>query len=1225
MKQHVETTDRSRQTLDALSTQKFNVNAPRFTLNPEVVHSTYPPQGLGDHNNVLPHIVFDDPHFPWEQQGSPRQDLADHEKQHKPGGQAPRTKVPWVALLTFTEDELKLSDVELQGKTAGGLFPDVIQVPPKTILPSGLPAEGRAQDKSVFSLRLTMGEYLETGEYSGVEGAKSPPVITPIVDDNADEKIDRETQVDVIFPRGSHVNALFSNPEADEPEWDTAGGLPNLKRYQYLAHVRNVNTMNVAGEGLSDNGLYSVVHAHRTGPLDLTTARPVIVHLVTLEGIEPPPGKTPRIKLPLDDSTRVAMISLFSWTYLCLPPDEVNFVDSMRDIGEQIKNNACWLRTPAENIVKLSQAPGTVPAQLTTRLAQRMEDGYSLMRHKLQTGEETVSFYRGPLTPRWVPPVEEAWWPFQSNFSTDYQVLDRSLGVMDITYSAAWQLGRTLGIADQSFSAALVRLRSAIQISGRRGALKQQSSSSVKTKPQTLASLQSTVMALAQLAVGSAGSTQAHTRSRHRHGKRKARGFRRPGQPQGARAAPKDVHRSLARTEMGVAAMNLASARNDSFAATSRGSLDDEVLIPFNEINVPKSPDWQIVQSWILDNLFLKNIPAHYFLPDPSYLPPESIRFFYLDSNWLDAFLDGALSIGNHLDRADDVVRQAFKRNLNRYFASSYHEDHPDLKYYPQIPCFGFLLRSSIVKAFPDLEIHAPWRDVDDLDGKREPTLRYEAIEADTLICLFDRMPGSRHWEHDFQITLSQPPHQQCFRLGTGGGLTTEELEFEFRPVYTTPEEPLSKDNDDSVYGPLRTVRWFRDAGKVPVEDKEKAAEDKEKVVEDEEKAVEDKEEAVEDTEEAAEDKEEAAEDKETTEVPVTDVSLPQTIFDWSSRMIVFPGLANAGQAILLKDMDRERKPPAQPPTKRFYDEEAPTSAAVGMLLNSFVSKMKIVLPETTETNPSRLPPDYTETPRQIRLPPDENDGPDDWEVVTPVDSDNDADEGPPPAPGPPAHQAPPQPPPGRGLGLPGNFRPGENPAIPAGEVTHIADPNARNLPPLLGAQFKAAFFALGSGPPPPTIPIKIPLSVSRDRPFDLIVALTAVAKRDTLHNLQLFSVVIDIPVGTQSTDLLVAGDAAAGFGRGRMLANLRFNVHSAMATRPGGQQVLSITLVPRATAKLVPLRNVLDASFVLWRVRLNPIKGLGQVQIQENYRKQDGSTYSAHWAKNLVAVERVQ
>jgi len=722
VRQHIAHPEDRAQELNPRSTQAFNVNAPRFTLPPGIVHSTYPPQGLGDHNNVLPHMVFNDPHLPWEQEGSPKQEIADAEERNKPDGQEPRNIVPWVALLTFTEDELKLDPKDLKKRSQGGLFPEEAQIPSKS---EPAPID-REQDKATFAVQLTMGEYLEMG---GDDGSAKPPAATvaiPIRDDEEDAKIDRSTQVSVIFPTPKYARDLFASygddgarkPDVEKNEDGKVVKVnsPDLSRYAYLAHVRNVNTKNIANAGLDDNGLYSIVHAHRSGPLDLKTAKPVVVHLVSLEGVEE------NLKFPLDDKKRVALVSLYSWTYLCLPPDEVNFVDSMRHIGFSIEDNKCWLRTTDEVIAKLSNPinVGKPPSELTARLAKRMEDGFCLQRYMLHTGEETMAFYRGPLTPCWVSPVTESWWPFQSNFSTDYQVLDRGVGVMDITYSAAWQLGRTLGIANQAFTAALVRLRASIQTTGRRDALKKLAPQNVNSKAETLASVRSSLDV-----VGALGASdllgKPHSRLHAKHSivdPRRPLVFRRSGNE--SHASSQTVLKSLVQNRIAVAATRAGSAQGTGPSLAPSGS--DEVFIPFNDINVPNNTDWQLVQSWILDNMFLKNIPAHYLLPDPSYLPPETIRFFYIDNNWMDAFIDGALSIGNHLNRADDVVRQSFKRNLNRYFETTLHDKKGSpLNYHPQIPCFGFLLRSAVVKAFPDLQIRAPWAARDGMSTSKFP------------------------------------------------------------------------------------------------------------------------------------------------------------------------------------------------------------------------------------------------------------------------------------------------------------------------------------------------------------------------------------------------------------------------------------------------------------------------------------------------------------------------
>ncbi|KAK5655814.1 hypothetical protein OQA88_5352 [Cercophora sp. LCS_1] len=959
-------TDTKQEPLHLVSTQKFNVNTPRFTLPPGIVHSTYPPQGLGDHNNILPHMVFNDPHLPWERQVSPDLDKQDT-----------RNKVPWLALLTFTEDELKLGPELLKGKGVGGLFPDKIEVPPKTVpsnpdekQPDGI----REQNISTFFVQLTMKEYLEMGgkptedPNTKLPTANPKTVITPIIEDKENGAIDGTTQVDVIFPKGSLINQLLSSYDSQGEKKTTAKS--DLSRFKYLAHVRNVNTKDVANAGLDDNGLFSIIHAHRSGPLNLTSPKPIIVHLITLEGFED------NLALPLEEEKRVALVSLHSWTYLCLPPDEVNFVDSMRSIGFSIENNTCWLRTPEAVIDKVNKSTKVqnTPAALATRLAKRMTDGFCLQRYILHTGEETMAFYRSPLTPCFVPPIEEAWWPTQSNFSTDYQVLDKSLGIMDITYSAAWQLGRTLGIANQAFTAALVRLRTSIQTTGRREALKKVAPQSANSKTDTLASVSKSVDVVSALAAASTGKESHPPAGRH-----SIAGPRKPvvflDKSAGNDKVPsKLVLKSFTQSHISLAAEAVGSAHPDQSL-----SGDDEVLIPFNELNVPKSSDWHLVQSWILDNMFLKNIPAHYLIPDPSYLPPESIRFFYIDNNWMDAFIDGALSIGNHLDRADDAVRQGLKNNLNRYFKT---ELDPvvgsKLNYRPQIPCFGFLLRSSVVRAFPDLQIHAPWfKPKDDkgealLHGEREPVLRFETIDKDTLLCLFDRMPGSKYWEESMQITLSQPPHQQCFSLGGQDGLDSDQVAVSFQSTYTTIDNPVGE-----RYDTLRTVKWSRIDPKGPHEPSEKG-------------------------------------DK-----LITDVSLPKAVFDWTSRCVIFPAFAEASQKVIAHGMAAKKHlPGAASSSTKFFDEPAPTSALTATVLTSRIAKMKVNLPPAT----TEFKWDPVTTPRSIRLPPPSDSDPSTW---IPIKTSPKPPVIPPPnKPSPPAHTSTPVPPKTKPTGLPSSYNP---------------------------------------------------------------------------------------------------------------------------------------------------------------------------------------------------------
>jgi hypothetical protein len=54
--------------------------------------------------------------------------------------------------------------------------------------------------------------------------------------------------------------------------------------------------------------------------------------------------------------------------------------------------------------------------------------------------------------------------------------------------------------------------------------------------------------------------------------------------------------------------------------------------------------------------MVLHGVPFNYLVPDEGMPSPESIRFFYLDMNWVDALLDGAFSIGRNLSAASPTA-----------------------------------------------------------------------------------------------------------------------------------------------------------------------------------------------------------------------------------------------------------------------------------------------------------------------------------------------------------------------------------------------------------------------------------------------------------------------------------------------------------------------------------------------------------------------------------------
>jgi hypothetical protein len=82
----------------------------------------------------------------------------------------------------------------------------------------------------------------------------------------------------------------------------------------------------------------------------------------------------------------------------------------------------------------------------------------------------------------------------------------------------------------------------------------------------------------------------------------------------------------------------------------------------------------------------LIGLPSRYIIPSPDLFPHESLRYFKIDNNWVNAFICGAFSIGH-------TVQADFRNELTKLFL---HENRS-----------GFIINSLAVFAWPDYELDA--------------------------------------------------------------------------------------------------------------------------------------------------------------------------------------------------------------------------------------------------------------------------------------------------------------------------------------------------------------------------------------------------------------------------------------------------------------------------------------------------------------------------------------
>jgi hypothetical protein len=157
--------------------------------------------------------------------------------------------------------------------------------------------------------------------------------------------------------------------------------------------------------------------------------------------------------------------------------------------------------------------------------------------------------------------------------------------------------------------------------------------------------------------------------------------------------------------------------------------------------NDPGSSLLGAITAWMGRLSLLYGVPFNYLVPDERMLPPESMRFFTLDNNWIDSMLDGAFSIGRYTEKDAALDAQRAQLLFPRARAAScqirQRKDHLLSAGNDAKVVTGFLLRSMLVSGWPGLEINA----YSDVEGENEiPMLRMEHLSSEVTIALFDGM-----------------------------------------------------------------------------------------------------------------------------------------------------------------------------------------------------------------------------------------------------------------------------------------------------------------------------------------------------------------------------------------------------------------------------------------------------------------------------------------------------
>jgi hypothetical protein len=365
--------------------------------------------------------------------------------------------------------------------------------------------------------------------------------------------------------------------------------LPKLPDLSVLCHARVTEDA-----GKPANSVAVVVSKRLPAPGRNTA------HLVMLE------NRFTGDNFPLaGNTTGCLLISLKSWSFTSQPttagPPDLKSADAG---FSQLKPG--WLKfDPCEEDTGIP--PGFFPLIPTKRTPTDYERaGYVPLPHCFRSGESGASWYAGPLTcgvPIFKNEDAAQLVKLPARSADSLLWFDEALGMLNVRYAAAWELGRLLAMQNRSMFSLLHKWR----------------------------------------------SQQVH------------------------------CHQASSEAETGAACCHVPQVQ----CAGSKSA--------------PQAPPE--LKKWLNSLRCLQGIPYRYLLPDERLLPPDSVRFVFLDPYYVDSLLDGVLSSVRAASPCPDRCRQGEVELLAGV--------HPPV-------VTGFFLRSVRVAGLPRLEAKAICRGLPD-------------------------------------------------------------------------------------------------------------------------------------------------------------------------------------------------------------------------------------------------------------------------------------------------------------------------------------------------------------------------------------------------------------------------------------------------------------------------------------------------------------------------------
>lgn len=460
----------------------FAIDAPRFTLDPSMIHAVFPPtNGVGSYVSRLPMIVLRRRTLPWERSLAPGNDT------------------PWLAVLLFEKGEATtlspctVADV-LDG--AGGIGSPLLNLPDVPPEARGLPCMGLELPLDLFKDIAPM--------------ASEIPLLTHVRQVNTDDKelmgMDDDGWFAVVVGNrlpepGKQYDAClvslegtqaFLPSEAEAAEF-TAADLNRPRNVEFAEKIERWQ-----GQVLVDNPEWGQEEINQV-LLDHMMTTDSVYQWAGAASVQAPipqfqmraaPGAA---RAPAGNAAQTQQVfqkvatsvtghkqsaKASGWTTIGLDKAVGSVVDGKIGVHLLIPKVRLFMLAQwsfecreggdFESIMQaLPQGGGVAMLGMPPSLAQAsggtgaavwraaLDTGHVPLQHLTRDGEQTIAWYRGPLTS--VGVKREAGGPYHS--ADQARRLDPATGLENLGYAAAFEIGRLMALGDPRFALDLMHWR----------------------------------------------------------------------------------------------------------------------------------------------------------------------------------------------------------------------------------------------------------------------------------------------------------------------------------------------------------------------------------------------------------------------------------------------------------------------------------------------------------------------------------------------------------------------------------------------------------------------------------------------------------------------------------------------------------------------------------------------------------------------------------------------